>query len=98
MNTTVRRSVGGTVLSPDAQQLVLQDDARLRVERGERLVHQQDLGLVRHEPRERDALPHAAGKLVRILALGARQADEVDRTAARARARASRRRPLPAGP
>ena len=62
------------VLAPDAQQLVLQDEARLRVERGERLVHQQHLGLVGHQPRERDALPHAARQLVRILALGARRA------------------------
>ncbi len=39
-------SLGGrTVLSPDSQQLVLEDDAGLRVERGQRLVHQQHLGL-----------------------------------------------------
>ena len=74
-----RAPVGrGTILSPNAQQLLLQDDARLRVERGKRLVHQQHIGLVRDQARERDALPHAARKLMRILVLRPRQADQLD--------------------
>ena len=48
---------------PDLQQLVLQLLARERVERAERLVHQQDVGLVREHARDRDALLHAARKL-----------------------------------
>src|SRR5437660_1401034 len=51
---------------------------RRRVARRARLVHQQDVGLVRHQPRERDALAHAAGELVRIFLLGAREPDEID--------------------
>src|ERR1022692_622746 len=68
----------GTVLSPDAQQLFLQDDARLRVQRGQRLVHEQDFGLDRHQARQRNALAHAAGELVRILRLRSAETDELD--------------------
>src|SRR5262249_32167217 len=53
-------------LRPDAQQLELHKAPRLRVERGERLVHQENLGLDGERAREVDALLHAAGELVRI--------------------------------
>ena len=51
-------------LRPDVLQLVVERVARLRVERGERLIHQQHLRLQRQRPRQSDALLHPAGKLV----------------------------------
>ena len=51
---------------PQADQFLLHLAARQRVERGERLVHQQDLRLHRERARDRDALLHAAGQHVRI--------------------------------
>ena len=51
---------------PQIEQLVLHQLTRLDVERRERLVHQQDLGIEDQRLRERDALAHAARKLVRI--------------------------------
>ena len=52
-------------LEPQLLELLVQQRARLGVEGGERLVHQQD-GRVHHQrPGDRDALPHAAGQLVR---------------------------------
>jgi hypothetical protein len=74
--TSFRR---GPCLAPDAQQFVLQNRARLRVERGERLVHQQIFGPVGEETRESDALAHTARELVRIFVLGPLQADQRDR-------------------
>jgi hypothetical protein len=55
----------------DARELLLQRHARLRVDRGERLVHEHDVGVVRERARDRDALLHAAGQLVRVLVLDA---------------------------
>ena len=49
------------------------------VERAERLVHAQDLGLRDQRPREADALAHAARKLLRIGVLVAGKADELER-------------------
>ena len=43
----------------------MEDVARHRVERPERLVHQQHVGFLREGARERDALTHAARQLVR---------------------------------
>ena len=51
---------GAPVGLPQLEQLVLQDLAHLGVERGERLVHQQDLGLDGERPGDGDALLHAA--------------------------------------
>jgi hypothetical protein len=51
--------------APDAQQLLLEDDACLLVERAEWLVHQEDRPVVHERPRHRRALLHAAGELVR---------------------------------
>src|SRR5665213_2346106 len=69
---------GAAVLAPDAHQLVLQDEPRLRIERGQRLVHQQYVGLVGEQTRERGALAHAAGKLLRIFRLRPCETDELD--------------------
>ena len=52
-------------LRDDLQQLVLQVRAGQRVERAERLVQQQHLGLHRQRARDADALLHAARDLVR---------------------------------
>src|SRR6266545_4656502 len=51
---------------PDAQQLVLQAVAGLRVQRGERLVHQQHVRVESEATGDRDPLLHAAGQLVRV--------------------------------
>ena len=51
------------------------------VERGRRLVGDEQLGLAGQRHRDHDALAHAAGELVRVLAdplRGARQADQVE--------------------
>src|SRR6218665_213576 len=48
------------------QKLILHGDAGQRIECGERLIHQQDLGLHRHTARNRDTLLHAARQHVRI--------------------------------
>ena len=59
------------------QQQVLHFFPHLRVQRSKRLVHQQDLGLEYERTRERGALLHAAGKLVRIGERKAGQADQM---------------------
>ena len=58
-----------------AQEILLELAPVLLVDRGERLVHEQDLGVDRERPGESDALAHAARQLVRIFVLGAEQAD-----------------------
>ena len=60
---------------PQRQQLVGHDRPGLHVQRGERLVHQQDPGLVDQALRERDPLAHTAGELVRKAVLEAGQTD-----------------------
>ena len=57
---------GGAVLAPEALQE--RDDLRLHrdVERGRRLVGDDELGLGAERERDHDALAHAAGELVRI--------------------------------
>ena len=54
------------------------------VERRERLVHEQDVGVHDQRAREADALAHAAGELARVGGLEAVEADEVDGLAASA--------------
>ena len=57
------------------------------VERRERLVHQQEVGVAGQGARQLDALPHAARELVRVVPLEAGEADQVEQ---RLRAPASR--------
>ena len=57
MGDEYRRSPIGT---PHPQELLLHDAARLRIERGERLVHQQDFRIVDKHARERNPLSHTA--------------------------------------
>ena len=60
------------------EQLRLHGLARLRVERAERLVHQQHLGIDRERARDADALLHAAGELVRAAIERIREPDELE--------------------
>ena len=51
---------------PEPQQLEVEPLAGQRVERAERLVEQQHLGLERERPGERDALAHPARQLATV--------------------------------
>ena len=62
----------------ELQQFLLQDFAGLRVERGERLVHQQDRRVDGERAHQADALLHAAGELIGIMLLEAGEADEIE--------------------
>src|SRR5229473_2993271 len=65
-------------LLPDADELVLQGTARLRVEGRERLVHQEDRGLAHEGACNLDPLLHASRELARVLVPLPAQADEVE--------------------
>ncbi len=60
----------------DLQHLVAEQQPRLLVERGERLVHQQDFRLGGERAGERHALAHAAGEFAGIAVLEAVEADQ----------------------
>ena len=62
----------------DLQHLVAEQEPRLLVERGERLVHQQDLRLGGERAGERDALAHAAGQFAGIAVLETVEPDQRD--------------------
>ena len=66
-----------TGLLPDADELVLQGTAGLRVEGRERLVHQEDRGLAHEGARDLDPLLHASGELGGILLLLAAETDQL---------------------
>src|SRR5262249_39011949 len=68
---------GLAAVLPDAHQLRLHDLAGLRVERGERFVHQQDLWIDGQRAGEVDALTHAARELARMVVLESLEADEL---------------------
>ena len=59
------------------KQLFLQHFPCLRVHRGKRLIHQQDLRISGECPREADALLHAAAELIGVLVFEAGQSNEV---------------------
>ena len=59
-------------------ELVLQLGAGQRVERRQRLVEQQDVGIDGERAGDRDALAHAAGQLGRPAVGGVAEADHVD--------------------
>src|ERR1700741_2149271 len=63
------------VVAQEVQQVLLELAPRLLVDRGERLVHQDDVGVDGERAREADALAHAAGELARVAVLEALQAD-----------------------
>ena len=62
----------------DLQHFVAEQEPCLLVERGERLVHQQDFRLGGEGAGERDALAHAAGELAGIAVLEAVEPDHSD--------------------
>src|SRR5690348_4809106 len=66
-----------TFLRQDPQQLVAHSQAHERIERRERLVHIENLGLYHQSARELRTLEHPAGQLVRVAVLEAGQADEL---------------------
>ena len=78
-------------LRDERQQVLLEFPPRLLVDGGERLVHEQHVGVDGERARQADALAHAAGKLVRILLLEAGEAD----LARYSGARSPRARPSP---
>lgn len=63
---------------PDAAQFDLHGAARLRIQRAERLIHQQDPWLVGERARDLHALLHAAGELGRVLAFLTVQANQLE--------------------
>src|SRR6266545_603192 len=65
-------------LELDAPDLLAQLDPHLGVERGQRLVEQEQTRLDRESPRKRDALLHSAGQLMRIAIAGVAEADELE--------------------
>ena len=82
---------------PEIEEVGAQRFGGQHVERRERLVHQQDVGVDDERAGEADALAHAARQLARIGDLEAVEADEVDR-GERAPARSLRPgRPAPRG-
>src|SRR4051812_21413392 len=72
---------GRAGLLPDAAQLFVQPVARDLVERTERLVHQQEARAAEQRARDRDALAHAAGQLVREVLLPAVEPDQLEQLA-----------------
>ena len=71
---------------PDAEQLALHVPPRLRVERAERLVHQQQRRVHDHRAAYSESLPHSDGQLVRIVVGERREAHALE---VRHRARAA---------
>ena len=63
---------------PELEQFVSQVFRREHVERGKRLIHEQDFGFHHQGARKADALLHAAGKLFRVRALKTIKADGVE--------------------
>ena len=62
---------------PDLEELLLNDEPRLGVERAEGFVHQEHLRVLREEARQLNPLAHAARELVRVVGLEARQIHEL---------------------
>jgi len=62
----------------DLLQLELHEFARLGIERGERLVEQQQGRLHHQRTGDVDALAHAAGQLVRVMLGKAREPDQFE--------------------
>ena len=89
---------GDALLLPEVEQVGAQRLGGQHVERGERLVHQQDFRLHDERAREADALAHAAGKLLGIGAFEAVEADRVDRLQRALAGLARRRRRCARGP
>src|SRR5437899_9239012 len=63
---------------PQLEELILQEKSRLGVERAERLVHQDDLGVVHERADDVRALAHPPRQLVWIVILEAGEAHALD--------------------
>ena len=68
-------------LALDRPDLLAQDDPDLRVERGQRFVEEEDLGLDRQRAGERDALLLAARQLPRITVAASAEVDQLEQLA-----------------
>src|ERR1700683_2004368 len=68
-------------LAPDAFELVVKEIAGLRIESGERLVHQKNVRLHRERASQGHALAHAAGKLVDVAIGELRELNELQEVA-----------------
>src|SRR6185437_14392770 len=66
------------LLLPKLQQLAAQIFGGQNIERGEWLVHEEDLRLHNQRSREADALAHASGQLLRVGGLEAIEADSIE--------------------
>src|ERR1700728_3559560 len=60
------------------QQLILEFAADQRMERRERLIHQQDIGVGRERARQADALLHAPRQFVAVASAPGRQSDQLE--------------------
>src|SRR6202007_1012613 len=67
---------GASGFAPDALQFIVQQVASLRVKRGERFVHQKDVGFGGEGAGNGNALAHAAGKLMDVAVFKFRQVHE----------------------
>ncbi len=72
---------GHAARAQDARDRVLELEAGLDVERAERLVEKEHLGIIRERARKRDALRHPAGERTRRGVLEAGEADELEQLA-----------------
>ena len=61
----VTRSIVVPVRPPKPQHFILHPHPGEGIERAERFIEQQDLGMIDQRPGERDPLGHAAGKMMR---------------------------------
>ena len=89
--------VGMRRCDPQIEQVVAQSLGGQHVERRERLVEQQDVGVDDERAGKADALPHAARQLLRIGVLEPVEADQVDRLDRAPPPLGRRRRPAPRG-
>ena len=65
---------------PDGEKFAADQDARLRVERPERFVHQEEPRIVGQRTRERNPFAHAAGERARVEVLEAGELHELEQT------------------
>ncbi len=68
-DTVGHEDEGFPLPADELKQVLLEFPPRLLIDGGERLIHQEHLGIDRQRPRETHPLPHAAGKFVWMRAL-----------------------------
>ena len=82
------------VSDPQPGNFLLQPGTRLRIERGEWLVHQKNLRIVDQHARQCRPLPHPSRKLVRVPVLGAREPHHAERPIGQLANKRGRKTPL----